>query len=356
MLAINKRNKGWLIFMLNGCDYCEEEQVYFLQKYRHPTIVSKNLNINKFCRDCYQKYFEDKICNLFMSNKVISLSDNNKILLSLSGGIDSCVMLVSLYNLIKTGKLKFSFDAITINPEIGNYSEINLARAKKITEEYKIMHKIINFSDYYGYSSKDIILKANHKYKNNAYVGCVYCSGLSSKILNTYAIENDYNIMLYGNHLSDCVNRIFSCLATGNLHTLSLYLTPTTSSHENQFHRVAPLYYFLKNEILAYANLLGLKDFNEKCQFHNEYWRRDLDNFIFFLEDKNPGIQYAIYQIFTNNFSNKINELDLQGKTCDDCGSVIYDANVLLCPSCKYAKDLKLLRPYIKGEIQPCLQ
>ena len=342
--------------MLGECDYCGEDQVYFLQKYRHPTIISKNLNINKFCRDCYQKYFEDKIYNLFISNKVHSLTDNNKILLSLSGGIDSCVMLVSLYNLIKMKKLKITFDAITVNPEVGNYSEINLDHAIKITEEYKINHEVINFSDYYGYSSKDIIVKANHKYKNNEYVGCMYCSVLSSKILNKYVIENDYNIILYGNHLSDCVNRIFSSLATGNLHTLSLFLTPTLLSYKKQFLRVAPLFYFLKKEILAYANLFGLKDFNEKCQFHNEYWRRDLDNFIFFLEDKFPGIQYAIYQIFTNNFLNKINELDVQGKTCDDCGSVIYEADALLCPSCKYAKDLNLLRPYIKGDIQPCLQ
>lgn len=213
------------------------------------------------------------------------IENGDKILVGLSGGIDSLVLLENLANKRKYYDLDFELKAVHINIENIPYS----VDREFLTEFCDKNEVEILFVD-------EQIEIDNSKLTTNP---CFICSWNRRKLLFNYSRENNYNKLALGHHKNDAIETFMMNL----VHHGSISSLPASlSMFDGRMKLIRPLIFLNKEQIAKYAEIKGYKPMTKTCIFDEKTNRRKLDIIFQEMEKFNPQARENVFRAMSNIF------------------------------------------------------
>lgn len=320
--AFSKLTIIFIIFLFNltfvlNCHYCQSEASIYV-KYAKMHL----------CKEHFISFIDKKIESTLKRYDMVR--KDSRILIAISGGKDSAVMLNSL------SKIGLNLLPVYIDLGIDNYS----IEAKKVCEKLVSMlgMKLINISlkDLIGMELTELAKRARRPY-------CSVCGTVKRYLLNITALCTKTEKIAMGHHLDDLITLIFKSLLTQRLEDIAK-LGPKTESIEGLIGRIRPLYEVSENENSLYAEFSNLPFLSSKCPYA---YRGELEamikDFINRLEENFPGIKVSIARYIAKNVNKFKSEMKwMNCKSCNLPSSSEY---------CSFCRIIKKATGEIDGSI-----
>ncbi len=224
--------------------------------------------------------------NLFIKNirRAIDtygmISDDDRILVGVSGGKDSSLLFYTLSLLSKFGPYHFEVVGITVD-----HGLIGNIEAYKLYCESMGLNLIIHEEHY-----------ATKLSLENDYTPCYTCSRLRKGIIKRYALENGFNKIALGHTKDDLVETFFmNILQHGKLATM-----PPVSKIVDGISMIRPLMYMDEVSILAATEALKIPLMMDTCEFANNRLRSQSEDLIYQIELTAPSFSDKVIQALGN--------------------------------------------------------
>ncbi len=203
------------------------------------------------------------------------LGKNASVVVAVSGGVDSLVLLylLSEYN-IKYAQ-KWDIYACHVDPGFTNWNSQNVAKfCREINVEYQIIKTNIE--------SRIKVLKKK----------CFFCARERRRRLLEYAESiNTFQVAL-GHHMEDVVETfLLNVIYNGEISTF----VPNQSVIHGRFHFVRPLYYFNRKVIEKIGRTLGLPENSNVCPYFQTSKRQKIREFLGGISDEYPEVYQSIF-------------------------------------------------------------
>jgi tRNA-5-methyluridine54 2-sulfurtransferase len=288
------------------CRECGEKSVY-----------------NKLCVKHFFEYVETTVKDTIKRFKLLKKSE--KILVAISGGKDSQVLLVMLH------ALGYKPEGLLIDEGIDNYREFTLADTRKLCKKLDIKLKVISFKKEYGATLDAMLKKKKHK-------PCTLCGTFRRFVLNKYA--RGYDKIATGHNLDDEAQAILMNILSNHLNLLPR-LGPMSGveKHAGFVSRVKPLYLIKEKEVRLYAFLKKLHIAPNECPYVPESLRGRIREWMNDYENEHPGMKKNIIEWFLNNYKKILKNLGEKQaiKICESCGFPSYGG---VCKACLLQEEI----------------
>ena len=219
------------------------------------------------------------------------IENGDKILVGLSGGIDSLVLLDLLAIRKKYFPVDFELTAVHVDIENIPYS-VDTEYLASFCQERDV--KFIDFQKTIEIDSKKITTNP-----------CFICSWNRRKLLFNYAKESGYNKLALGHHKDDAVETfMINLIYHGSISSLPVNLT----MFGGRMQLVRPLMYLNKQQILDYAKIRGYEAKLKTCNFDPLTNRRKVWQVIELMKEFNPKADDMIFKAMSNIFEEYLPE------------------------------------------------
>lgn len=219
------------------------------------------------------------------------ISENDKVMVCISGGKDSFLLAKCIQELINHGKFKFSAIYVVMDP---GYNKIN---RDKIIENAKILNIPIEIFE------SNIFEVAN---KLNEESPCYMCARMRRGHLYNYAKEHGCNKIALGHHFDDVIETtLLSMLYASEIKTM---LPKLHSDNFEGIDLIRPLYLVKEQSVIAWKNHNNLDFINCACRFTERVSKEDISiskrkeckNLIANLRKINPNVDINIFKAMEN--------------------------------------------------------
>jgi tRNA 2-thiocytidine biosynthesis protein TtcA len=208
------------------------------------------------------------------------LEKHTTILVGISGGIDSLVLLFLLLKYNETYRQRWDIKAVHIDAGFPGWDPVPL---EKYLAAYKIQTIVVKTN---GYKS---IRKTDDK--------CFLCSRQRRKKIMEVAEELDFFNIALAHHQEDVVETLLlNMLYSGRISTF----LPRQPIILSRFVFVRPLYYLDKKTILEIGRALGLKRFPNVCPFYKDSRRERIRELLNIIRNRNPDVYANIFHSIFN--------------------------------------------------------
>ena len=211
------------------------------------------------------------------------IEPKDKILVGVSGGIDSLVLLENLSKKRLFYNFKFEIKAVHINIENIPYTvekEFLTNFCTKLNVEIIFVEKKIEID--------------NSKLTTNP---CFICSWNRRKLLFDYAKEHNYNKLAFGHHKDDAVETfMMNLIFHGSISSLPASL----SMFDGRMKLIRPMIYLKKEDITNFAKVRDYKTQIKTCHFDNKTSRRKMNSVVSEMEKFNPHVRENIFKAMSN--------------------------------------------------------
>lgn len=176
------------------------------------------------------------------------IREGDKVLLGLSGGKDSMVLLTILKHLQRHSPVKFELAACTIDPEIPGFDPSPLKDwCKKMAVPY-------------FYESEDLVALAEAHMKGNSF--CSFCARQKRGKLYTTCRREGYNVLALAQHLDDLAESfLMSAFNAGELRTMKAHYL----NNEKDIRIIRPLVRVRETQTRAFADKATLPVIPDNC-------------------------------------------------------------------------------------------
>jgi len=175
------------------------------------------------------------------------IQPNDKVLVAISGGRDSLVLLETLYQ--KRKHLPFHFDIIAININVTNVpNTVETSKMKAFCDSMDIPLII-----------KDVSFEEMDDKKKQI---CFLCSWTRRKAIFKMAGEMDINKLAFGHHMDDALETL---LMNMTYHGKISSIPAKFSMRKGDFDIIRPLITVSSKEIKAYADAIGVVNMEGTC-------------------------------------------------------------------------------------------
>ncbi|MDU2064043.1 MAG: tRNA 2-thiocytidine biosynthesis TtcA family protein [Sporomusaceae bacterium] len=199
------------------------------------------------------------------------IEPNDRILIGLSGGKDSCFLTYALAQLRHYSPRPFEIAALTINP---NFTD---------TFDTKALADWCENLAVPFYSVSEPIGEAIARQSDKD--ACYICATMRRGIMNTFAKEKGFNKIAYAHHHDDAVETFYmSLLFSGQLQTFS----PKTYFDRSDITLIRPLVYFREQESRDAISYHGFTPIPSPCPRDGQTKRQTIKQMIAALEKEDP--------------------------------------------------------------------
>jgi tRNA(Ile)-lysidine synthase TilS/MesJ len=235
---------------------------------------------NKSTESLILKKTHQKVGRAIQKYQLIEEGDH--ILVGLSGGKDSMVLLETLAGRRKYHPVKFELTAIHISLASQPYT-VDLEYLQSFTEKLQIplIHRVIEVNMDKGKDSNP----------------CFICSWNRRKMLFQTALESGYQKLALGHHMDDAIQTL---LMNMTFQSSISSMPPCLPLFNNKLKLIRPLSLLTEEEVKAFAEIKGYKKEIKSCIYDKDSKRREIKQLIAKLEKLNPNVRTSIYASMTN--------------------------------------------------------
>jgi tRNA 2-thiocytidine biosynthesis protein TtcA len=232
------------------------------------------------------KYFEKAIRK--NAGRAISdysmIKDGDKVMVAVSGGKDSIVLLKILHLLQKAAPVDFELWPVHVST---GYEKGFDAVSSWSESELGLKIDIIN-------SGISAILAGSSDPEKSP---CALCSRLRRGVLYTHASRTGATSIALGHHLDDIVETfLLRCFFTGQIGAMS----PSRVSDDGKNRIIRPLAYCTEEMIASYFSLLDVKHVTNECIMRKDGKRRLVKDYLRKMEKDIPNLRYSIFASLSN--------------------------------------------------------
>ncbi len=211
------------------------------------------------------------------------IRDNEKILVGISGGNDSQVLLNILFSLKKKAPVDFEILPVYVDAgfegsfagELGQYVEDSYGPLK------------IEYKDY------GILAHSQENTENP----CFMCSRMRRNRLFEMAKEEGCQKIALGHHKDDIIETLFiNMFYSGKIATMK----PRQSFFDGTLDIIRPLSYVEKKDIVPFAQSIGLPEFKNNCPSADKTKRTEIRHMLEDLYRHNKNIKGNIFRSMRN--------------------------------------------------------
>ncbi|MFX1580597.1 MAG: TIGR00269 family protein [Promethearchaeota archaeon] len=307
--------------MQPGCSKCGKPAVY-LRRYTS----------ERLCQTCLVETTIDRVRRTINRQKM--LLDDDRIVVAISGGKDSAVLLHLLHG-IESNFPKSELIPVTIDEGIIGYRDKALEAARALTKSLGLHLEVISFKKLFGHSLDEIVKMR----KDNSLGACSYCGVFRRRALNEAAIRLNADVIATGHNLDDEAQTILMNIMRGDSRRIARTNVPRSRSVDGLVPRIKPLTELSERDIVAYSHHSNLVYHDVPCPYAGEAYRNDLRLFLNEMEHKRPGTLLAILrsaETMTEAFLSSPSEWSL--KTCKKCYTPSPSA---ICKVCEMLDDIR---------------
>jgi len=309
------------------CVSCSKEAVYI-----------ERSSGQAYCEKHFLKLFSKRVRRTI--RKYGLFSDNEDIVVAVSGGKDSLSLLHYLHRLSKRVK-GWRIRALLIDEGIAGYREITKKDFLKFVEEWGIEYRIASFRDEIGMTLDEIVKRGREL--GLPYLPCTYCGVFRRYLLNKVAREMGATVLATAHNLDDVIQTYIMNVMMNNLDKLSR-LGPKTgvAKHPKFVPKVKPFYEVLEKEVALYAVLNGIYPSPAECPYASLSIRWTIREMLNKLEEKHPGIKYFTLRSLLRMISSTKESAEASGEpmTCRICGEPSAHE---ICRACQLRIELGLI-------------
>ena len=245
--------------------------------------IERNL-IKKFRKDIWSKFIK-------AVNDFNLISDNDKIMVCISGGKDSFLLAKCIQELQRHGKIHFEARYVVMDP---GYNAFNLEYIKDNAKLLGVPIEIFN-SDIF-----DVVASVESKSP------CYLCAKMRRGHLYNHAKEIGCNKIALGHHFDDVIETTLLSMFYGS--EIKTMMPKLHSDNYEGLELIRPLYFVREESIIKFRDYHELKFINCACRFtegcslinDGTSKRREMKELIKDLRKLNPDIDYNIYKSTTN--------------------------------------------------------
>ncbi len=207
------------------------------------------------------------------------ISDGDKILVAVSGGVDSLVLAWLLYQWRKKAPISYRLLFIHIN---SGFSPL------AADGEYEVAVQLKQF----GITVEVIEGRAIEGERN-----CFICSKQRRNQLFDLADERGCSKIAFGHHKDDLIETLFiNMLYSGNISTM----LPKQALFDNTLHLIRPMAYLEKSEVVEIAEGVGLRPTANLCPLADNTRRDKIRTFLEQLYKEDPEVKNSIFASLSN--------------------------------------------------------
>ena len=247
-------------------------------------MVRKTFTMKQNIKEKYFEKIRKKVGHTIYKYSLIS--ENDHIMIALSGGKDSLVMLEILSAFRKYFPLKYKLTACHVLAKGVEY-DVN----KNYLEEFCKKNEVDLF-----FREISVNLKRNPKKHP-----CFVCSWQRRKKLFEICREFKCNKLAFGHHMNDAIETLFlNMIYHGSISSLP----QKVDFFNGEIKIIRPLLQLNEKDISMYAQYKDLKKELKSCGFENKSKRSDIKNYIKEIEKYHPRAKINIFRSMDNIYTN----------------------------------------------------
>jgi uncharacterized protein (TIGR00269 family) len=262
------------------------------------------------------------------------LREDDRIIVAISGGKDSAVLLETVYH-IEQDFPRVELIPLTIDEGIQGYRDRALLAAKELAAKLGLKLEVRSFSELFARPLDEIVSLRDE----NSLGACSYCGVLRRRAINTAAIELEGDVVVTGHNLDDESQTIMMNMMRGDSRRIARTNRSRARPVEGLVPRVKPIKELTERDIVAYTHTMSLPYHDVPCPYAAEAFRNDLRAFLNQMEHKRPGTMLAIVrsaETIIDAFEQTPSEMKIQ--RCERCGD---PSSARICKVCSLLADLR---------------
>ncbi len=214
------------------------------------------------------------------------LQDGDRVIIAVSGGVDSLVLTWLLANWKKKAPINYELLAVHIDNGFGEPEN---------RTSIKVGEQLERLSVPYLVEETDFGKKAQEAEDGKS--TCYHCARQRRNRLFELAQEKDFSSIAFGHHKDDLLETFFlNLLYGGNLSTM----VPRQDLFEGKMKIIRPMAFIDKIEVQEIAAALDLVPVKNPCPMDSDSKRQDVRSLLASLYDKNPSLKANIFSALSN--------------------------------------------------------
>ncbi len=226
------------------------------------------------------QFVNNKVAKAIMDNNLFEKGD--KILVAVSGGKDSLVMLEALATLRRYDFLDFQIEAIHIDVDEVPY-KVSREKLDELCNELNVKISFVSI---------EAGLEETHKKSP-----CFVCSWHRRKALFSYAEKHGFKKLAMGHHMDDAVETFIINIAYhGNISSLPAKL----SMFDDAITIIRPLILLTNKDTQEFANIRQYPKQTKSCPYEDQTMRKTARDMVEKMKDFHPKATKNIFRSMSN--------------------------------------------------------
>ena len=262
-----------------------------------PSIIYQPYSGQSLCGRCLKKSVRRKVGKELRAQFGDSLSSQKTLLVAISGGKDSAVLLEILCHFLKKRR-DLTIIAGCVDEGIEGYRKPSLELARELANELEIQFETVSYPDL-GFEEMDRVAQIipvigqNHP-EAKGMAPCAFCGVFRRQGLNHLAKRVGADYIATGHNLDDMAQTVLMNMQKGDIER-TLRLAPHSwAPLEGLPPRLVPLRWIPEQEIQAYAMSSGLKIHHDECPHATHALRQLHRDVIATMEEAVPGSRHGL--------------------------------------------------------------